>query len=74
MSIDPVNEPNYYILPNCAEVADISEWLSSAGAQAMQYIVRSTRIDGIVKGNPVQDLRKARYWLDREIRRLQIIE
>lgn len=67
---DAVHSPNYYRLPNGAETVDISEWLTSAGGQAVQYIVRATRTDGVVKEDPVQDLEKSRYWVDREIARL----
>lgn len=31
---------------------------------------RAARIDGKVKGNPKEDLRKARWLLDRELARL----
>lgn len=67
---DPVNHPAYYVLPNGVETKQVTQWLTSAGGQAVQYIVRATRIDGVVKGDPVEDLRKARTWLDTEIHRL----
>lgn len=68
---DAVDHPQYYVLPNGAETIDITQWLSGAGAQAVQYIVRATRIDGIVKDKPVEDLRKAIYWLNIELNRLE---
>lgn len=67
---DPVNPDYYKGFSNGAEVIDISEHLTGNGSQAVQYIARATRIDGKVKGNPKEDLRKARWLLDRELARL----
>ena len=66
---DPVS-PNHYKFSNGTEVIDISENLTSNGGQIVQYVARATRLDGKVKGKPVEDLRKARFFLDREIARL----
>lgn len=66
---DPTN-PDYYKFPNGAETIDITEWLSGCGAQAVQYIVRATRTDGKVKGDPVEDLTKTLWFVRREIDRL----
>lgn len=63
--------PNYYKLPNGAETIDISQYLSGCGSQAVQYIVRSTRIDKDLKGNPIEDLRKAVWFIETEIDRLE---
>jgi len=68
---DAVQHPNYYILPNGAETVDITQWLTGAGAQAVQYVVRATRIDGVVKGKPVEDIDKAIFWLNVERKRLE---
>lgn len=68
---DPVNSPSHYVFPNGAEVIDISQWLTSAGGQALQYIARATRLDGVVKGRPVEDLEKAATWIQVEIERLK---
>jgi len=67
---DPVEHPNYYVLPNGRETIEISQWLTSAGGQAVQYIVRATRLDGIHKGERVQDIDKAIYRLNIERERL----
>ncbi|AXK89867.1 DUF3310 domain-containing protein [Nocardia farcinica] len=67
---DPTN-PDYYKFPNGAETIDLTEWLSSCGGQAVQYIARATRIDGKVKGNPIEDLRKSLWFINREIARLE---
>lgn len=70
IAFDATN-PDYYKLPNGTEAIDTSEWLSSNGGQAVQYIVRATRIDGVTKTYPLEDLRKARWFIDREISRME---
>lgn len=71
---DAVNHPSYYVMPDGAETVAVTKWLSGAGAQAVQYIVRSTRIDGVVKGRPEEDLRKAIFWLNVELERLENLD
>ena len=63
--------PSVYQFPSGVEVRDISAHLSSFGGQAVQYVCRSTRLDGVVKGLPVQDLKKAIQLLEWEIERLE---
>lgn len=63
--------PNAYQFPNGVEVRHISAHLSSFGGQAVQYIARATRLDGVVKGLPVQDLKKAIQLLEWEVERLE---
>lgn len=63
--------PSVYQFPNGVEVRDISAHLSSFGGQAVQYIARATRLDGVVKGLPVQDLKKAIQLLEWEVERLE---
>lgn len=63
-------QPNVYKFPN-AEVRDISAHLTSFGGQAVQYVARATRLDGLVKGKPVQDIEKAIQVLQWELERLQ---
>ena len=71
-SIDMVNEPPHYQgFSNGAEVIDITENLTGNGAQAVQYIARSTRIDGHNKDNQVEDLNKAIWFCQREIGRIE---
>ena len=67
---NPVEHPDYYVMPDGNETVGTTKWLNAAGAQAVQYIVRSTRIDGVVKDNPIQDIDKAIYWLNVERERL----
>lgn len=69
---DAVN-PDHYKFPGGAEVIDISEHLSSNGGQAVQYIARATRQDGKIKGNPLEDLRKSIWFINREIARLEAL-
>lgn len=58
-----------------AELISITENLTSNGAQAVQYVARSTRLDktlnksGTIDGQ-VEDLNKAIWFIKREIRRL----
>lgn len=68
---EPGRIPNYYLMPNGVEVKEIARYLVSNGGQAVQYIARATRIDGIIKGNPISDLEKARDMIDDEINRLK---
>lgn len=68
---EPGRIPSYYLMPNGVEVKEIARYLVSNGGQAVQYIARATRIDGIIKGNPISDLEKARNMIDDEINRLK---
>lgn len=62
--------PNHYRFPNGAEVRQISGYLTGFGSQALQYIARATRIDGQNKGDAVEDLLKARMFINFELERL----
>lgn len=70
---DTIN-PNHYQFPGGVEVIHISQWLTSNSAQALQYIARSSRIDGLNKGDTVEDLKKAIRFLNQEISRLEDAE
>lgn len=61
--------PKYYAFPGDVEVLDISQHLTGNGSQIVQYVCRSSRLDGNTKGEDIKDLRKARDFLDREILR-----
>lgn len=67
---DPINPPHYKGFANGAQVIDITEGLSFAGGNAVKYVARACRLDGAIKGNPVEDLKKARWYIDRELSRL----
>lgn len=66
--------PNVYQFPNGVEVKDISAHLTSFGGQAVQYIARATRLDGVVKGLPIQDLYKAIELLKWEAERMEALQ
>ena len=61
---------DYYRFPGGFEVLDISRHLTSNAGQALQYIARSSRLDGNNKGDTVGDLCKAIDFLRDEIGRL----
>lgn len=65
---DAIN-PNHYLFPNGVEVIHLSRYLTSNAGQAVQYIARSSRLDGQIKDDPVQDLRKAIRFLEDEVAR-----
>lgn len=74
---DPIN-PSHYSegWSNGAEVIDISEHLTSNGGQALQYIARATHQNESLRKHDsvegwVEDLRKAVWFLQREIERLE---
>jgi len=66
--------PNVYQFPNGVQVRDISAHLTSFGGQAVQYIARATRLDGVVKGLPVQDIYKAIEILQWEAERMLALQ
>lgn len=64
-------DPDHYKFPGGAEVIDISQWLTANAAQALQYVARSSRIDGKNKGDASEDIRKAITFLEFELKRLE---
>lgn len=70
MTADAVN-PNHYKFPNGVETRQISQYLTSFGGQALQYIARATRLDGQNKGDSIEDLEKAVKFIQWEIERLR---
>lgn len=62
---DPVNAPAHYRwLPNGIEVIDITETLNFCLGNAIKYILRADH-----KGRPEEDIRKAVWYLQRELER-----
>lgn len=60
---DPVNAPAHYRwLPNGIEVIDITETLGFCLGNVVKYALRADH-----KGKPLEDLRKAEFYLRREI-------
>lgn len=65
---DPVNHPQHYTgFSNGTEVIDITENLYFNIGNAVKYCARAGRVDGHNKGDRVEDLKKARWYIDREI-------
>jgi len=60
---DSVNHPDHYKwLP--VEAIEITEHFNFTLGNALKYIIRADH-----KGKPIEDLEKARWYLDREIQR-----
>ena len=63
---DNVNHPKHYIShPSGVECIEITEHMNFCLGNAMKYIWRAS-----LKGEQVEDLRKARWYIDREISRI----
>ena len=64
---DPVNHPAHYTQhPSGVECIDIAEHMGFCLGNAIKYIWRAG-----LKGDAIEDLEKARFYLDREIKRLR---
>lgn len=60
---DPVNHPAHYTShPSGTECIAIAEHMSFCMGNALKYLWRAD-----LKGNAVEDLKKARFYIDREI-------
>lgn len=70
---DPqINPEHYQNFSYNTEVIDIAENLSYNAGNAVKYLARATRTDGQTKHeNPLTDLRKAKWYVEREIDRLE---
>lgn len=68
---DNINPGHYQGMSNGAEVIDIAENLTFNGGNATKYLSRSCRVDGHNKGNVVEDLKKALWYVEREIERVK---
>ena len=62
-SIDPVNHPPHYT-QYPIEVIEIAERLNFCLGNVVKYVLRAD-----FKGRPLEDLRKAKWYLEREISR-----
>lgn len=63
---DPVNHPAHYTShPSGVECVEIAEWMTFCVGSAIKYLWRAS-----LKGRTIQDLKKARWYVDREIQRL----
>lgn len=65
--VDPVNHPPHYNgHPSGVECITITEHMNFCIGSAMKYLWRAGR-----KGPALEDLKKARWYVDREIQRLE---
>ena len=63
---DPVNHPKHYTShPSGVECIEITEHLNFNIGNAIKYLWRAG-----LKGEQIEDLRKARWYIDREIARI----
>ena len=69
-NVDSVSHPSYYTdgWSNGAEVIDLAEHLSFCAGNVVKYVCRAGRKD---PDKHVEDLEKARWYLDREIARVR---
>ena len=63
---DPINPGHYRSHPSGVECITVTEHMTFCLGNAVKYIWRAGE-----KGDPVEDLRKARWYIDREIARLE---
>lgn len=64
---DPINHPAHYTgHPSGVECIQITEHMNFCRGNAMKYLWRAGE-----KGSEIEDLKKARWYLDREIARLE---
>jgi hypothetical protein len=64
---DPVNHPLHYTNhPSGVECIQITEHMNFCLGNAVKYIWRA----GLKSENPIEDLRKAAFYINREIERL----
>ena len=66
VAVDVINPTHYQGFSNGAQPVDIAEHLSFNLGNALKYISRAGR-----KGDAVEDLSKARWYIDRELARLE---
>lgn len=64
---EAVDHPAHYNQGSIEVIDAIEDWkLGFNDGNAVKYIARHRH-----KGNPIEDLRKARWYIDREIQRLE---
>ena len=64
---DPINPDHYSSHPTGIECIEVTEHMNFCLGNAVKYIWRS----GLKSDDPIEDLRKAEWYLSREIRRLE---
>lgn len=63
--------PNYYQFSGGVQPVDVAEHLTFNTGNAVKYLARAGRIDGVHKADKVEDLRKASWYITRELQRLE---
>ena len=67
---DPVNHPKHYTShPSGVEVIQITEHMNFNLGNAIKYIMRAE-----LKGKQIEDLKKAAWYVNREVARLEALE
>ena len=66
---DFVNHPPHYQFPGGVQVSDITKHLNFCRGNAIKYIARAGRKGG--PENTVEDLRKAAWYIQCEIERIE---
>ncbi|CAB5194827.1 SaV-like [uncultured Caudovirales phage] len=65
---DPVNRPKHYTShPSGVECIEVTEHFNFNLGNAVKYLWRAG-----LKGDALEDLQKARYYVDREIGRIEL--
>jgi len=62
---DAINPPHYQAHPSGVECITVTEHMNFCLGNAVKYIWRAG-----LKGDAIEDLEKARWYLDREIERI----
>lgn len=65
---DPVNNPKHYTSYIGIEVIQLTEQMNFCKGNAVKYIARAGLKDPATE---IQDLEKARWYIDRELKRLR---
>jgi hypothetical protein len=63
---DPINPAHYQSHPSGIECIQITEHFNYCRGNAIKYIWRAGE-----KGDAIEDLKKARWYVDREIQRIE---
>jgi hypothetical protein len=67
MPHDPVNHPSHYTShPSGIEAIEVCEHMNFCVGNAIKYLFRAGLKEGV---DPIEDLKKARWYRDREIER-----
>lgn len=68
---DPVNHPSHYKLANGCEVIELTENFNFCRGNAVKYLCRAGQKD---PNKEIEDLKKAKFYVNREISRLIRLE